>query len=65
MSIHGPILRKLLTRPFRTAIIDDSRSYRGIDIFIAAMHLAATLQEKCASRTVGVMVPTSGAFPIG
>ena len=64
MSVHWPIIRRLLASPFSVAMIDDRRSYRGIEILIAAMNLAAHLQSKCQSPTLGVMLPTGGGFPI-
>jgi long-chain acyl-CoA synthetase len=64
MSIHGPILRRLLAHPLRTFITDDSRSYRGIDLLIAATHVAAAVRGKCTTDTLGILAPTSGAFPI-
>lgn len=64
MSIHWPIIRQLATHPGRVAVIDDRRSYRGVELLVAAMHIAAMLRAKCESRTVGVLLPTSGAFPI-
>lgn len=64
MSIHWPIIRTLAASPLRTAVIDDARSYRGIDILVGALHAASAIARVCESRTLGVMVPTSGAFPI-
>lgn len=63
-SIHGPILRSLLASPFRTRIVDDKRSYRGIDLLVASMHVASAIKSKCDSQTVGVLTPTGAAFPI-
>ncbi|MBL8760734.1 MAG: AMP-binding protein [Phycisphaerae bacterium] len=64
MSVHWPIIRRLLASPLAVAVIDDRRSYRGIEILVAAMNLAAHLQSKCQSPTLGVMLPTGGGFPI-
>jgi long-chain acyl-CoA synthetase len=64
VSIHAPILRSLLRRAFRPVITDDSRTYRGIDVLVAALHTAGAIRASSSSSTVGVMVPTSGAFPI-
>lgn len=61
-SIHGPILRTLLTRPRRTLIVDDKRSYKGIDLLVASLHAAGAIKPKCDSPTVGILLPTSGAF---
>ncbi len=64
MSIHAPILRALLARPTRVAVIDDRRSYKGYEIVAAATHLANALATRCKTDTLGVLLPTSGAFPI-
>ena len=64
MSVHWPIIRTLLTRPGRVGVVDDKRSYRNIEILVAAMHVAAAVRGKCASPTMAVLTPTSGAFAI-
>ncbi len=48
----------------RVAVIDDTRSYRSIDLLVGALHLAAHLQSRSVSTTLGVLLPTSGMFPI-
>ena len=64
MSIHWPIIRRLLANPRKVAIVDDQRSYRGADILVAALHTAAAIQSSSQSPHVGVLLPTGGAFPI-
>lgn len=64
MSVHWPILRSLAARATQCVITDDARSYRGIDVLVAAMHTAAEIERTCASKHVGLLLPTSGAFPI-
>ena len=64
MSVHWPIIRRLLTHPTRVAIVDDTRSYRGIDLLVAAMNLADAIEARSTSPQVGILLPTSGAFPI-
>lgn len=64
MSVHGPILKNLLFHPHRTFVVDDRKSYCGAELLIGAMHVAQAIRSRCESGTVGVMVPTSGAFPI-
>jgi long-chain acyl-CoA synthetase len=44
------------------AAVDDKRSYRGADLLVGAMHLAAAVKARSATDTLGVMTPTSGAF---
>ena len=66
MSIHWPIIRTCLRHPLEKGVIDDTRSYRRIELLIAALNLADVLDRTCKSKggTVGIMLPSSGAFPI-
>src|ERR1051325_7664593 len=64
LSIHWPIIRRLLSHPTRTAAVDDRRTYRSIDILVGALHVAGAVRARSASQMLGVMVPTSGAFPM-
>lgn len=64
MSVHTAILKTLLRRPGRVAVVDDRRSYRGIEIVVAALHLAQKLEGTCRTETVATLLPSSGAFPI-
>ncbi|MBX3377400.1 MAG: AMP-binding protein [Phycisphaeraceae bacterium] len=64
MSLHRPILRCLLTHPRRTLMTDDNRSYKGIEVLVASLHMAGQIQRVCKSKTVGILLPTGGAFPI-
>ncbi len=50
--------------PRRIAVVDDRKSYRAAEILVGAMHLVALIRARCETSTVGVMVPTSGAFPM-
>ena len=58
------ILRKLISAPFRVAVVDDQRSWRGIDLIVGAWHLAKAIQKSSDRPHVGVMLPTSGLFPM-
>jgi long-chain acyl-CoA synthetase len=64
LSIHWRIIRACLAHPLRVVAIDDRRSYRGIDILVGAMHLADAIGAACRTDTVGMMLPTSGLFPM-
>lgn len=64
MSVHWPILRTLARHPRRAFITDDTRTYRGIEILVAALHVAGAIERRSRTDTVGVLLPTSGAFPI-
>jgi len=64
MTVHWPIIRRLASRPLRTVARDDRRTYRGVDILVAALHLADHIDAACTSDRVGLLLPTSGVFPI-
>jgi long-chain acyl-CoA synthetase len=64
LSIHWPIIRKLISSPTRIAVVDDRRSYKAAELLVGAMHIAAAVKAKSATSTLGVMTPTSGAFPM-
>lgn len=64
MSIHLPILRRLLTHPRRVAVVDDRRSYSGLELVVGALHVAREIHRVSRAPHVGIMLPTSGAFPI-
>ncbi|MEO1716794.1 MAG: AMP-binding protein [Planctomycetota bacterium] len=64
MSVHWPILRSLVTRARQCVITDDARSYRGAEVLVAALHTAAEIERVSSAPRVGLLLPTSGAFPI-
>jgi len=64
LSVHGPILRLLLRRPFRTVIVDDTRAYRGVHLLAGALHIAEVIERQSRTRMVGLLLPTSGVFPM-
>lgn len=63
-SVHGRILRRLLLHPTATAITDDARSYKGIELIVAALHVASAIERATDRKHVGLLLPTSGATPI-
>jgi acyl-CoA synthetase (AMP-forming)/AMP-acid ligase II len=64
MSVHWPIFRQLLRRPFRTFIVDDRRSFRGIDLLAGSLFAAEAIAARSKTKNVAIMLPTTGAFPI-
>ena len=64
MSIHWPIIRRLALSPKRVVMVDDRRSYTAIEVLVGAMHIAGAISAKCKTPTVGLLIPTSGAFPM-
>jgi len=59
-----PILRNLLFSPTRIVAVDDQKTWRGIDLYIGALHLAKQIAKTTDRPHVGVMLPTSGLFPM-
>jgi long-chain acyl-CoA synthetase len=64
LSIHWPIIKRLARSPLRVALVDDRRTYRAIDLLIGAAHVAGVLRARCATQTVGIMLPTSAVFSV-
>jgi long-chain acyl-CoA synthetase len=63
MELAKPMLRNLLRAPLRKAVVDDYRTWRGIELYAAALHLARRI-EQCTDRPhIGLMLPTSGLMP--
>ncbi len=63
LTVHRPILATCLRNPLRRLIIDDQRKWRGIDLLVGAFHLAGHIQRTGRAPTVGIMLPSGGAFP--
>lgn len=63
MKLLTTIQRRILLRPWRTAVIDDQRSWRAIEIQIVAWHLAREIEATSQAQHIGIMLPTSGLFP--
>ncbi len=64
MSLHWSILKRQVLHPRRVAIIDDQRSFRGIDLVVGALHVASEIERHCSTKTLGILLPTGGAFPM-
>lgn len=63
MSLQWRILKSCVFRARHTFFIDDRRSWNGITLLVAAYHIAKAIRESSSSKTVGIMLPTSGATP--
>jgi long-chain acyl-CoA synthetase len=63
VELLAAIRRNLLLRPFRGVIVDDQRTWRGVDLMVVAWHLAREIERTSRAQRIGVMLPTSGAFP--
>ncbi len=64
MNTPWAILRQIVRHPTRVMIVDDQRSWRGIDLLVGALHLAAEVERVSESRHVGILLPTGGLFPM-
>lgn len=64
MRILQPIIRRLLLSPFRVAVVDDQRSWKAMHLYIGALHLAKQIEKTTDRPHVGIMLPTSGLFPM-
>lgn len=63
MELLSAIRRNLLLRPLRPVVIDDFRSWRGVDLMVVSWHLARAIERTSRAERIGVMLPTSGLFP--
>jgi len=63
MSLIGPLLRQALTRPRSVAVIDDRRSMTYLQLVGGAYHIRKAIVAATGRPHVGLMLPTSGAFP--
>ncbi|MHC4414459.1 MAG: class I adenylate-forming enzyme family protein [Planctomycetota bacterium] len=64
MRIAKPIIRRLLLGPRRVAVVDDRRAWKGYQLYLGALHVARAVRQSSDSDHVGIMLPTSGLFPM-
>ncbi len=64
MSVHWPVFRSLLRNARRTLVVDDRGSYTGAELIVAAFHVADEIEKRSSAPQIGLMLPTSAAFPI-
>ena len=55
---------RALRHPTRTAVTDDQRSYSYAKLVAAACFVAKEVERATDKPRVGIMLPTSGAFPV-
>ena len=65
MELIRPMLRNLLRHPLRVSVVDDYRSWRGLELYVAALHLAAKIEAATDRPHIGLMLPPSGLMPAG
>lgn len=64
MRVLKPILNNLLFHPTRIAVIDDQKTWKGVELYIGSLHLARALEARTDKPHIGVILPTSGLFPL-
>ncbi len=64
MRVLLPILRQLIRSPRRIVAVDDQRSWKAYQMYFGALHLARTIERSSDLPRIGVMLPTSGVFPM-
>ncbi|MEM6551739.1 MAG: AMP-binding protein [Planctomycetota bacterium] len=62
MALLRPILRQCLRELRRPLLVDDQRTWRGLDVLGGTFHLAAAIKQHTDRPHVGIMLPTTGAF---
>lgn len=63
MLILKTIYRSWRRNALRCQVVDDYRSWRGIDLQVASWHIAKHIQAATKKQTVAILLPTSGMFP--
>jgi len=64
MELMQRIFRTAISRPLRLAVIDDFKRWRSYQLLIGALHLARAIERSSDRPRIGVMLPTSGLFPM-
>src|SRR5262245_39687079 len=64
MRLLRTIIRGLIQHPRFVWIVDDQRSWRGLDLLGGAFHVARAIKQTTSAPHVGLMLPTSGLFPM-
>ncbi len=64
MRLARTIIRRLLLAPTRVCAVDDQRSWKAFEIYIGALHVARAIDRSTTAKHIGVMLPTSGLFPM-
>ncbi len=64
MRVLRPIIRRLLLHPTRIAIVDDTRSWKNLALYVGALHLARQIARTTDRDKIGIMLPTSALYPM-
>ena len=64
MRVATSIIRRLIFSPRRVAAVDDQRTWCAYQMYVGALHLARTIERTTDAPQIGLMLPTSGLFPM-
>lgn len=64
MSLLTSILGRAISQPTQTAVVDDRGTWSYGKVAAGAYYVADWLEGTCPSPQVGVLLPTSAAYPI-
>ena len=64
MRVASSIIRRLIFSPRRVVAVDDQRTWRAYELYVGALHIARTIKRTTDAPRIGLMLPTSGLFPM-
>lgn len=64
MSVHWPIISSWTRHASRVLTVDERGQRTGGQLLAGAMFVASEIERRCATNTVGVMLPSTAAFPV-
>ena len=64
MSILYRTFARLLCNPMRVVVIDEQKHWKAIEILLGSMRLAEVIEQTTSNARIGIMLPTSGMFPM-
>ena len=64
MSLVWSIAKHALLHPSRVAVVDDNRDYSYARLLVGALFVAGHVRRATDAKHVGILLPTSGAFPV-
>lgn len=64
MSVHWPIIQSWLTNATQVATIDERGSRTGLKLLAGSLFIAGEIDRRSSTSTVGIMLPSSAAFPV-
>jgi len=64
LSLLWPILKQAVRAPRRVVAVDDRRTYTYASLMLGACYIGRSLEQTSSHEHLGIMLPTSGAFPM-